>query len=217
VVITVPLGVLQAGTIAFSPAPVELLEAARRLRSGQVFRVTLRFREAFWEEKEELADAGFILSREAVFPTWWTTLALRSRLLVGWNAGARAEGMKGMDRDGVLRCAVDSLSRIMGMPVESIHGELENAYFHDWHADPFALGAYSYVPAGALEARKQLAVAVMDTLYFAGEATDQQGHSATVHGAIASGERAALEILRDGELEESPRSVSRPGALQING
>jgi monoamine oxidase len=78
------------------------------------------------------------------------------------------------------------------MPVES---ELESFYFHDWYLDAFAMGAYSWVPAGALEARRQLAVPVMDTLYFAGEATDQQGHSATVHGAIGSGERVAREIL----------------------
>jgi monoamine oxidase len=191
-VITVPLGVLQAGTIAFSPEPVQILEAARRLRFGQVFRVVLRFREPFWEEKEELADAGFILSREPAFPTWWTTLSMRSKLLVGWHAGARAESMKGMTRLEILRAATDSLARIVGMPVES---QLEAFYFHNWHADPFALGAYSYVPAGALDARKQLAVPVQDTLYFGGEATEQNGHSATVHGAIASGERAARQIL----------------------
>jgi monoamine oxidase len=194
-VITVPLGVLQAGRMAFSPEPVEILQAARRLRFGQVFRVVLRFREAFWEACEELADAGFILSQEDAFPTWWTTLSMRSKLLVGWHAGARAETMKGMTRESILREALGSLARIIGMPVETVGAQLENAYFHDWHADPYAFGAYSYVPAGALDARKQLAVPVMDTLYFAGEATEQNGHSATVHGAIASGERAARQIL----------------------
>jgi monoamine oxidase len=72
---------------------------------------------------------------------------------------------------------------------------IEAAYFHDWHADPFARGAYSYVPAGALPARKKLAQPVSDTLFLAGEATDQNGHSATVHGAIASGVRAAHQVL----------------------
>jgi monoamine oxidase len=100
--------------------------------------------------------------------------------------------MKGMSRAEVLRCALDSLGRITGMAAEA---ELEGFYFHDWQADAFALGAYSWVPAGGLEARRQLAVPVMDTLYFAGEATDQTGHSATVHGAIASGERVGREIL----------------------
>jgi len=31
-------------------------------------------------------------------------------------------------------------------------------------------------------------------LFFAGEATDDSGHHGTVHGAIASGQRAAEEI-----------------------
>jgi monoamine oxidase len=194
-IVTVPLGVLQAETIAFSPEPSEILEAARRLRFGQVFRVVLRFREAFWETREDLRDAGFILSREAVFPTWWTTLSTRSTVLIGWHSGARAEGMKGCKRKEVVQQALASLSRVVKMPLEKVQGHLENAYFHDWHADPYALGAYSYVPAGALDARKQLAMPVEDTLYFAGEATEQHGQSATVHGAIASGRRAAQQIV----------------------
>ena len=40
-VITVPLGVLQAGSIEFSPEPVEILHAANQLCFGQVYRVVL--------------------------------------------------------------------------------------------------------------------------------------------------------------------------------
>jgi len=36
---------------------------------------------------------------------------------------------------------------------------------------------------------------VADTLFFAGEATVTNGHLATVHGAIESGQRAAQELL----------------------
>jgi monoamine oxidase len=35
-----------------------------------------------------------------------------------------------------------------------------------------------------------------NTLFFAGEATDTSGNNGTVHGAIASGYRAAQEIIR---------------------
>jgi monoamine oxidase len=35
-----------------------------------------------------------------------------------------------------------------------------------------------------------------DTLFFAGEATNTEGHQGTVHGAIATGLRAAQEISR---------------------
>ena len=70
------------------------------------------------------------------------------------------------------------------------------AYTHDWQADPYALGAYSYIPAGATSAPALLAESVEDTLYFAGEATETSGRSATVHGAIATGRRAATQILK---------------------
>jgi len=39
------------------------------------------------------------------------------------------------------------------------------------------------------------AIAVENTLFFAGEATDATGHNGTVHGAIASGRRVVREIL----------------------
>jgi monoamine oxidase len=34
------------------------------------------------------------------------------------------------------------------------------------------------------------------TLFFAGEAADREGRTGTVHGAIATGRRAAREVLR---------------------
>ena len=44
-------------------------------------------------------------------------------------------------------------------------------------------------------AQEALARPLETTLFFAGEATDTAGHNGTVHGAIASGRRAAKEIL----------------------
>lgn len=193
-VITVPLGVLQAGSIAFSPEPSDILGAAKALQFGHVYRIVLRFRTAFWKTREELRDIGFLLSRET-FPTWWTTLAMHSTILTGWSAGPYANGLMGLSREELLDQALQSLARITGVAFEIIREQLETMYFHDWQQDVFTRGAYSYVPAGALWARKQLAIPVEDTLYFAGEATDQSGHSATVHGAIASGRRAARQIL----------------------
>ena len=67
---------------------------------------------------------------------------------------------------------------------------------HDWAADPFARGAYSYVRVGGIESQTVLAQPVADTLFFAGEATELDGHQATVHGALFAGQRAADEVLR---------------------
>ncbi len=193
---TVPLGVLQAGDITFSPTPEPIAEAAAALEFGQVVRVVLRFREAWWEEREDLGDAGFWLSRERYFPTWWTTLPMRSTLLTGWSAGPRATALTDKPQAEIVQLAIEDLSRVTLVSPEQLQEQLEAVYFHDWHGDPFARGAYSYVPAGGMGLRKILARPVNDTLFFAGEATETEGHGATVHGAIATGRRAAKQILR---------------------
>ncbi|MBV9501028.1 MAG: FAD-dependent oxidoreductase [Acidobacteriaceae bacterium] len=199
VLITVPLGVLQAepdesGAIRFDPEPKEVLAAARRLEFGQVFRVVLRFQEPFWEKNPDLADAGFLFSDEPLFPTWWTPLPRRVPILTGWSAGPHADALQGRSRQEVVRAATASLAKIVGIGNDALNRLLVSAHFHDWHADPFARGAYSYVPACALPAREILARPVENTLYFAGEAIDLHGHSATVHGAIASALEAASLI-----------------------
>jgi monoamine oxidase len=74
-----------------------------------------------------------------------------------------------------------------------------------WRADPFALGSYSYLAVGsAPDDRRALAAPLGDRLFFAGEATSV-AHPATVHGAAASGERAAAEVL----------AVADPGASAL--
>jgi monoamine oxidase len=196
VIVTVPLGVLQAeDTIHFGPEPRDTLQAARRLAVGHVMRVVLRFRKAFWEENESISFAGFLLSDEPVFPTWWTPLSIRAPLITGWSAGPHADTLLGQPQSYVVSRAIEALTRITRADPARVANLLEAAYFHDWHADPFSRGAYSYAPAHALAARAALAAPVSETLYFAGEATDLTGHSATVHGAIASGQRAARQIL----------------------
>lgn len=197
VIVTAPLPVLTEH-ITFAPEPDEALQAAQRLEFGQVMRVVLRFRKAFWEENKELAEAGFLLSNEKFFPTWWVMLPVRTPLITGWSAGPHADDLLGASRSAVIDRALHDLARITSTRKRELDSLLEAAHFHDWNADPFAGGAYSYVPVGALSAREVLAKPIADTLYFAGEATETNGHSATVHGAIASGQRAARQILESG-------------------
>jgi len=78
-------------------------------------------------------------------------------------------------------------------PSIDVRAELRNVYYHDWHADPFAYGAYSYLRVGGADARDVLGARLDDTLFFAGEATSSDDPG-TVAGAIASGYRVAREI-----------------------
>jgi len=75
---------------------------------------------------------------------------------------------------------------------------LVDAYSHDWQADPYSRGAYSYVTAGNSNAPGILGRAVEGTLFFAGEACDVTGNNGTVHGAIASAHQAVAEMTKRG-------------------
>ena len=192
-VITLPIGVLQHGGVRFQPMPTAIKEAVPHIGNGQVFRVSVQFQERFWESIEGLRDARLLFSDDQTFPTWWTGLPVRAPLLTGWSAGPHTETLIGRSREAIADEAIEALTRITGFDA----GPLVRAWhLHDWHADPFSRGAYSYALAGHLDARRQLAEPVENTLFFAGEATETEGHSATVHGAIATGQRAARQIMQ---------------------
>jgi monoamine oxidase len=157
-----------------------------------VYRVTFRFRNAFWDEDEKLKGKGFLISQDKRFFAWWTMHPIVAPLLTGWMAGAKAEEFETGDQSKIAAEALASLGRILKRKIP----HPEAVYFHNWREDPFFRGAYSYVPVNALPAREVLARPVDGTLFFAGEAAELNGHGGTVHGAIASGVRAAGLILK---------------------
>jgi len=103
--------------------------------------------------------------------------------------------MAGMTEGRIIDKALESLGNLLGLEKASLNSQLNAAYLHNWDTDPFSCGAYSYVKAGGEGCQATLASPVRNTLFFAGEHTDTTGHNGTVHGAIASGRRAAKEIL----------------------
>lgn len=199
-VITLPLGVLQSGGVQFSPPLSAKKEALARLEMGPVLRVTLQFRERFWEgiyaDGRSIGDVSFLLSDRPVFPTWWSTMPKRTPLLTGWSAGPSGEQWKGKADDEVVECGVRSLAALLGVSFKEVQDQVVAAHFHNWQADPFSRGAYSYARVGGLDAARDLASPLNQTLFFAGEATNFDGRNGTVDGAIESGRRAAGEMLR---------------------
>jgi monoamine oxidase len=200
-VITVPLSILQAERIEFVPRPAEALRQANRLAMGPVMRMVFVFERKLWDE-----TLSFLIAPTELPSAWWSPVPHEAPVLAAWAGGPKAEtllrlvtpeGDAGALRD---RC-LSSLAKILGLPLDEIKSRLSSWHFHNWQTDPFALGAYSYVPAGALDAPEQLQRPVEDTLYFAGEHTDTTSNWGTVHAALATGESAAAKILsaaRDG-------------------
>jgi len=206
VVITLPIGVLQAnsgpGALEFSPTlPRSQSEAIDHLAMGQVLKIVLRFRRRFWEELDfaediDSSELGFVHFPEAVIPTWWTQIPVRAPILVGWVGGDASTSLLDLSQDRILDGAVASLSQVFALSAGFLRSELEAFYVHDWHQDPYARGGYAYLPVDGIALQLQLSEPVDNTLYFAGEATTV-GHIGTVHGAIQSGLRVAHEILQN--------------------
>lgn len=84
---------------------------------------------------------------------------------------------------------------MVDVPLELVTDRLRGWHTHDWAANPFARGGYSYVVSGGTGAHRELAQPIHTTLFFAGEATCGSGHNATMEGALQSGLRAAQEPL----------------------
>ena len=207
VIVTLPIGVLQLPTqsphaVRFDPVLRDKQRAYAGIAAGPVIKVLLKFRESFWEEMSNgrFRDAAFFHAPDASFPTFWTPLPVRAPVLVAWCAGPNAARLAGLGESQIVKRALDSLTALLGDRAR-VMSQLRGAHVHDWQADPFACGAYSFVTVGGSAARRTLAKSLQDTLFFAGEAADTQGEAATVAGALQSGEHAANKILgkRDGK------------------
>jgi monoamine oxidase len=207
-VVTLPLGIMQAtnsttGAVRFTPDLPAKKEAARALMMGHALKINLRFREAFWERLsvktasgvEKLTDLNFIHAPGESIPTWWTQLPRRSSILVGWAGGPSAEELIQVEEHTLIDSALISLQHILAVSRSQIESLLVAAGTHNWSVDPFTRGAYTYAAVGGADAQQELARPVNNTLFFAGEATNTEGHTGTVHGAIATGLRAAREII----------------------
>jgi monoamine oxidase len=195
-IVTLPLGVLKSNSVIFSPALPEKQNAISFLAMGPVIRVSLCFHEKFWERDPQMADLSFLFTDDPEFPTWWTSNPLPYPILTGWAAGPNAGAHAGRSKEEIVRSAVQALVQILEVSESDLRAQMTGSFMHDWQADPFSRGAYSYAAVGGMDAADTLAKPVANTLYFAGEATNGDGYNGTVHGAIATGMRAARELLK---------------------
>lgn len=212
--VTVPLGVLQRsfdepdspGALRLSPEPPGKREAMRLLGMGHAMKVVLQFSDMFWDPLPDrranghhpitLPGVSFFFSDDHVMPTWWTSHPVAVPILTGWTGGPRAAALVDASDETILDEAVAALARVLGRKRRDLEKLLVARYVHNWGADPYARGGYSYVCAGGMSAPAALAEPVDDTLFFAGEATSTTGHTGMVHGALQTGYQAAEAILR---------------------
>lgn len=189
VIITLPLGVLQAEphqeqAISFEPAIDKHRLAIQQIGFGAVVKVILQFTEPFWLQHGK--DAGFLLSEETI-PTWWTSLPGTDAVLTGWLGGPQTARFTDVDEETIIQHALQSLANIFAMPAGQIKELVTASHIARWQANPYCLGAYSYNKLLTKVARQLLNEPIQNTLYFAGEALYDGNDGGTVEAALVSG------------------------------
>lgn len=196
-IVTVPIGVLKAGAIRFTPAfPAEHARALDGLRMGALSKIAMRFDGGRYdfEPHQFLAEVGDA-SRAITFEAW----PFGSDLVVATFGGEHARAVARMGEAAAVDHALDRFVKIAG-------GEARKGFkggvLAGWSEDPLSYGSYAVVLPGRLRARDALARPMGDRVWFAGEATAGV-YSMTAGGAYFSGRdaaRAAAAKLSTGSL-----------------
>lgn len=178
-----------AGRIAIGGASVEREQLAQRMPMGSVIKCQIAYETPFWREQ---GLSGEYVGSTAVFsPVFDNSPADGScGLLVGFIDGAEALRWSG-DPDARRRAVVDSLVAAFGEaaaePIDYVD--------HDWVADPWSRGCYTGVPTpGTLSRLGSALRAPCGSVHWAGTET-AEAWCGYIEGALASGERAAGEVL----------------------
>jgi len=205
VIVTLPLSLLQQGSVRFDPPLEAKREPLDQLVMGAALRVTLRLRRPIWEEARDdqgtsLAPLGFLFGRPPEtghFPVWWTTPDSDegAAQITGWAAGRHAWALAGMPEEGLRQRAFADLTGLLRLGPGRLEEALVACHVHDWQSDPFSRGGYSYAGVGGVDAPVALAAPLAQTLFFAGEACAGRGDYGTVHGALRTGREAAAAVL----------------------
>jgi len=215
VLVTVPLGVLKAKMIAFSPPlPGWKKAAIERLGFGPIEKVFLLFESPFWPSDADFfgclaspdVPAEDLSARRGEFFMFWNlqrSHALPALLCI--SSGLFADQTwRSHSYKGVVNKAIAVLKRTFGAQASTLY---RRSVVSNWGRNTYARGSYSYVAVGGSgRDYDELAWPVGPRVYFAGEHTNGQ-HPATATGAYISGLREAERIdaaIRGGFEEASP-------------
>jgi monoamine oxidase len=198
VVVTVPVSILKAGTIRFSPAlPASKTTALSRISMDAAVRIVIEFKKNFWGE-----DTTFIWGGTSAIQIFNAGVG-RSRFyqtttITVYGPKAAELAALGNNMIPVLLAELDIYYN--GQATQFVRRDLQSdqviAVIQDWGKEEFIRGGISYLlPGGSMADRQTLSAPVGGRLFFAGEATDTTGDAGTVNGALASAERAAQQVI----------------------
>ncbi len=190
-IVTVSVGVLGGGAIAFDPPlPDWKRSAIDGLTMGSCNKIVLGFDEnIFGDCKNTLLvpDRGAEESVEIV-------VRPDDKNLI--HCLFNGPLSRTLARDGAAAMRAYLLDRLAEVFGGDVHRQVQGATIAaDWDADPWARGCFSAVKRGHASARRELGRPVENRLFFAGEATSVK-FAGDVHGAYLSGVAASEDAIR---------------------
>lgn len=191
VVVTLPLGVLKRGDVAFDPPlPAAHQGAIARIGNGLLNKIVLAFPRGFWPAEthylRSLSDQPDNAAPEIVS----LQPHLNVPVLVALVGGSAARRIEMLPDAAQADLVMQALRRMFG---NGIPRPVETRVTR-WSRDVFARGAYSFLPVGAsIGDHAALSRPVEGRIFFAGEAATTEAPS-YAHGALLGGRRAAREV-----------------------
>lgn len=198
VIVTVPIGVLKAGSITFTPGlPSAKQTAISRLGSGLLNKVIMEWAPAdqFWPSGPDAPQVlGMQSAMRGNFSIWINLQPVTGKpVLQAWLSGIAAENAESWSDE---QTKIEAMAQIRATIAPNAADPL-SVKVTRWGQDPYARGSYSTFQLEThLGDRAALRAPVAGTkVLFAGEATLDTGFS-TVPGAYTSGKREADRIIQ---------------------
>ncbi|KAI8595557.1 flavin-containing amine oxidoreductase-domain containing protein [Dissophora ornata] len=173
VLVTLPLGVLKANSVKFSPPlPEQKLTAIERLGFGTMVKVVLSFPICFWPKDKHFINflpiPSSIPNRKLcrhlnerqmkALTTYMNDLANYTSLMpihgtpimIAYMANDSAEVFEKLTEEEAMEVLVCQLSHYFDILVNDPAGSRPTkVYMTRWNADPYARGSYTSIPVGA--------------------------------------------------------------------
>jgi monoamine oxidase len=175
--------------LALDPAPdLVSREVVDRLAYGRIVKVLIQVRRRVWED---LGLSGRTFTDGLVSATYETTAGLPGprAILTVYTADRAADTLAAMSDEQRLATCVDELDGLY----PGFRDAVEEAVTVAWNGPSRAGGAYSHFRPGEMARYGPVLARPFGRVHVAGEHTD--AWQATMNGALASGLRAAGEIL----------------------
>lgn len=190
-IVTVPLGVLQAENVRFTPRlPGATLDAIGGLGMGAYTKLALRM------DRAKLDGVGLTDAIDLDEGTGGTTSfefwPSDRPLVICYFGGDFARRLCERGEAAAIAHMGERLSSLFGARVGAA---VTGGHLADWWTDPFSRGSYSIALPGRVGAREALREPIGRRVWLAGEAS-AGGGAMTAGGAYLDGERAADAVIR---------------------